>query len=185
MERSRVINIGRSDQIVLSQISTASTSLSQGIYSTDADHLTTRLVRTRACTLCRQKKHGKFKCPKLLVYVNDPIPKNDVSARQTLAMNLSQKSTFVAHKKTRTDRRQVLKSMPVKIAALIIHKRFLIKSNLADTMVPDNYCLECTFLKDGGIEDERYIKVLLSIKDVATFVTRSKVNVIVSLLDKV
>ena len=100
-------------------------------------------------------------------------------------MNLSQKSTFVAHKKTRTDRRQVLKSMPVKIAALIIHKRFLIKSNLADMMVPDNYCLECTCLKDGGIEDERYIKVLFSIKDVSTFVTRSKVNVIVSLLDKV
>ena len=153
--------------------------------STDADHLTARGVRTRACTLCRQKKHGKFKCPILLAYGNVPIPKNDVSARQTFAINLSQKNKFIAHKKGRTDRRQVLKSMPMKIAALIIHKRFLIKSNLADPMVPENYCLECTVLKDGGIEDERYIKVLLSIKDVATFVTRSKVNVIVSLLDKI
>ena len=185
LERSRISNSVRSESNILSQISTASTSLSQDMCSTDADHLTARGVRTRACTLCRQKKHGKFKCPKLLAYGNVPIPKNDVSARQTFAMNLSQKSMFVAHKKPRTDRRQVLKSMPVKIAALIIHKRFLIKSNLADPMVPDNYCLECTVLKDGGLEDEMYIKVLLSIKDVATFVTRSKVNVIVSLLDKI
>ena len=55
LERSRVSNTVRSEQNILSQISTASISLSQDMYSTDADHLTARGVRTRACTLCRQK----------------------------------------------------------------------------------------------------------------------------------
>ena len=129
------------------------------------------------------KKHGKFQCPILLAYGNAPLPNGSLHARQTLAMNLSQINKFSVHKRLDTDTRDVLKSMPKKIAALIIHKRYLINTLLAVTMVPENFCLECTFLKDGGQEDIRYSKVLCRINDVTTFLTKSRTNVIVSLLD--
>ena len=98
-------------------------------------------------------------------------------------MNLSQINKFSVHKRHHEDTREVLKSMPNKIPALIIHKRCLINTGLGVPMVPENFCLECTFLKDGGIEDIRYTTVLCRINDVITYLTKSKTNVVVSLLD--
>ena len=184
LERIRGSYANSADNVDLSQASNTTLSVYHDTGAGDIDHLTARSIRTRSCTLCRQKKHGKFQCPILLAYGNAPIPKNDLHGRQTLSMNLSQKHIYSVHKKSKDDKREVMKSMPMSIPALIIHRRLLIKDDLANPLVPENFCLECTFLKDSGDEDERYTKVLFGIKDVSTFLTKSKTNVIVSLLDQ-
>ena len=83
--------------------------MSYDLCSTDADYLTARGVRTRACTLCRQKKYGKFKCPILLAYGNVPIANNDVHARQAFAMNLSQKTYLLFIRRPEVTVEQFLK----------------------------------------------------------------------------
>ena len=113
--------------------------LSQDIGSGDIDHLTVPNNRTRACTLCRQKEHGKFQCPILLAYGSTPLPNGNLHVRQTLAMNLSQINKFSVHKRTNTDIREVLKIMPNKIPALVIHKTYPINTTLAVTMVPEYF----------------------------------------------
>ena len=46
----------------------------------------------------------------------------------------------------------------------------------------NNLCLECTFLLKGGEEDIRFTKALYRARDVATYVQKTKSNLVVSLL---
>ena len=45
-----------------------------------------------------------------------------------------------------------------------------------------SYCIECTFLLIGGEEDPRYTLVLFRVGDVAAYVTKSQLNVVLNLL---
>jgi len=160
--------------------------ISQNSRQSDVEHLSGRRTKTRTCELCRQKGHGQFKCPSALQYGASTLAKNDLDVRQILATNMSQRFGFKTLIRMEDDDRQVMKSMPcIKIPALIIHKRYLIDNNLVDTNVPENLCVECTFLQVGGEENKLFTKTLFKVRDVATYLTRGRSQVIVSLLHKV
>ena len=171
----------RTTQYSLSQ----NTVESIGSNHSDLNHLRTPRVRTRRCVLCSGKGHGQYKCVKLLAYGCLPLEKGNETIRQQLSQDLSQNETFLTMKRTSDDNRTILKSLPRgNMAALILHRRLLINENLVDPVQPNNYCVECTILVDGGEEDPRYRLVLFRIGDVSAYVTKSKTNLVVSLLDK-
>jgi len=171
----------RTTQYSLSQ----NTVESIGSNHSDLNHLRAPRVRTRRCVLCSGKGHGQYKCVKLLAYGCLPLEKGNETIRQQLSQDLSQNETFLTMKRTSDDNRTILKSLPRgNMAALILHRRLLINENLVDPVQPNNYCVECTILVDGGEEDSRYRLVLFKIGDVSAYVTKSKTNLVVSLLDK-
>ena len=72
-----------------------------------------------------------------------------------------------------------------KIPALIIHEIYLVNNNLVDPNIPENFCVEYTFLQIGGKENNQFSKTLFTVRDIATYLMRVISQVIVSLLDKV
>jgi len=94
-----------------------------------------------------------------------------------------QKESFITHFRDEHDERTVMISFPKgTLTAVILHKRFMINNKVVDPDHPNNYCIECTFLLPGGEEDPRFSRVLFRVGDVAAYVTKSKSNVVVSLL---
>ena len=103
--------------------------------------------------------------------------------RRQLSQDLSQESSFTTSFRSDDDDRCVYKSFPVRhVEAVILHRRLLIDKTVVQPMQAKNYCIECTLLKDGGQEDPRFKLGLFRIGDVGTYITRSKANLIVSLL---
>ena len=114
-----------------------------------------------------------------------PLPDGDLEIRQTLATNLLDPEYYPTHTYGEFDGREIMKSFPkFRLPGLIIHKRFVINENIVQKMVPGNLCIECKFLVKGGKEDLRYTKALFRAKDVATYVQKTKSNLIVSLLHR-
>ena len=160
--------------------------MSQKFRQRDVDHLSRRRTKNRTCELCRQKGHDQFKCPSALKYGANPLAEFGLDARQILVTSMSQKYGFKTLIRVQFDDRKMTKSMPcIKIPALIIHKRYLTKNNLIEPNVPENIYVECTFLQVGGEENKQFTKILFKVRDDATYLTRGRTQVIVSLLHKV
>ena len=171
-------------QLTLSQTSmTSSLPLSSTLSKKESNYLPAKRQRTRACTLCYQRGHGIYKCPKLLNYGSYPLRSGELEVRQSLASNLLDPEYFKSFTRDDDDQREIMKSFPkYRLPGLIIHKRFLISENVVPKLVTKNLCIECTFLVKGGEEDIRFTKLLFSAKDVATYVQKTASNIVVTLL---
>ena len=100
-------------------------------------------------------------------------------------MNIVDYTAYKTFTRDENDERIIMKNFPKKrLPAVILHKRYLIQDNLVNNKVPDNLCIECTFLKKGGDEDINCTKLLFLAKDVATYVQRTTTNLVVSLLHR-
>jgi hypothetical protein len=55
----------------------------------------------------------------------------------------------------------------------------LVDNSLLIPNVPENFCLECTVIHDGGVEHERYTKKLFVLGCIAQFIQISKQNIII------
>ena len=86
------------------------------------------------------------------------------------------------HPRLLTDDRNVFKQMPKTIHALIIHRRYYEVWCASLIRNLSNVCVECTLVNRPGDAHIDYTKVLFSAVAVAGFVTKTKSNLIVSLL---
>ena len=78
------------------------------------------------------------------------------------------------------ENRLLMKSFPAGVQAIIIHKRYLIDNSLILPNLPENFCLECTILHNGGVEHEMYTLTLFTLGSVSQFIQRSKQNIVIS-----
>ena len=176
-------------QLTLSQTSITSSKgasklpLSSSLCNKECNYLPAKRQRTRACTLCYQKGHGIYKCPKLLHYGSFPLRQGDLEVRQTLASNMLDPDYFKSFKRDEDDQRVIMTSFPkFRLPGLIIHKRFIINENVIQKLVTEILCIECTFLVKGGEEDIRFTKNLFHVKDVGTYIQKTASNIVISLL---
>ena len=81
------------------------------------------------------------------------------------------------------DERIVANELPKKVNALIIHKRYYIKTFLDQTLgniaPSDNICVECSIIKDNyTVEDKQLFEPSVIIRHIL----KNKTNVLVNLL---
>jgi len=159
-------------------------SIHSGINDTrDIDHLPPAKARTRRCVLCSGKGHGQFTCVKLLEYGNAPLQKNNMGIRNKLQKELSQDNCIQTTYREADDTRIVKDGFPIRnVRAVVLHRRLVIDKTIVNPLQSSNYCIECTILRDGGEKDPRFTLVLFHPGDVGSYITRSKANLIVSLL---
>jgi hypothetical protein len=55
----------------------------------------------------------------------------------------------------------------------------MIDSTLLNSLVPSNFCLECTILHNGGTEHERYTRTPIHLGCIAKHVTNNKQNIVI------
>jgi hypothetical protein len=83
-------------------------SLSQVSNSNDDSHMPPKNTKGRSCLVCRQKGHGKCRCPLITKYGIKPVEKNNESVRQRLSLNLSVITKFQLDNRPTGDDRTIL-----------------------------------------------------------------------------
>ena len=128
--------------------------LSQLTNSNDDSFLPPPNVKSRPCTICRQKGHGQGRCPYITKFGTTPLEKNNEAVRQRLQKNLSILTTYELQRRHPEENRTILTELPAvrEIKGFVIHKRFLGNGALYNPYTPENICLECTVLHQHGIE---------------------------------
>ena len=138
-------------------------------------------VNTRSCVLCRGQKHSQYSCEMITNNFNcRPLGKNDVSARNALAMSIVNVKGLPLFPRCISDKRTIFDDCPRKQKALVIHKRFIITPEIYLCEDPSNICIECTFLGDGGYPTPEYHRALFKVASVASYVQKSKTNCVAS-----
>ena len=163
---------------------TSSQPLSQSMASNDSNYLVPPKVKSRKFVLCvTQGCGGRFVCQKLRLYGGLPLKGKNKNFRQQLSSNLIKKSSFRIFFRNKGDERSIMKSFPRgTLPAVILHRRYMIDKHMIEPDQSDNYCIECKILLIGGKEDPRYTLVLFRVGDVAAYVTKNQLNVVLSLL---
>ena len=159
--------------------------LSQVSNSNDDDHLNAAKPQTRACSICRQKKHGAKSCPRLTKFGAVALQKGNEQVRMTLSTGIGNISRFSLVSRHPDDSRSIFKEMPAtsEIKAVVLHQRYFISSLLYDKCTSENICIETTILTTGGLEHPSYTKQLFKVDCISAYITRSKTNIIMSQLD--
>jgi hypothetical protein len=134
--------------------------------------------RQKTCSLCYQKGHTVRHCPSLDPYQGIPLAKDDRDARSELSVSLSQPNAYASI--SLNSQSTVHKSLPTGVQALVIHHRMLIDSTLQNSVLPSNFCFECTILHEGGMEHERYTRKAFQLACIAKHITNNKQNIIIS-----
>jgi hypothetical protein len=146
---------------------------------------------TKPCKLCKGPGHrGYMRCIKIIhfcePYNTTPLPKNCYNSRHFLVQKIIKDNAVLTQPLYDSDNREVYKSLPNKMTALIIHKRFKRVSVLTNKGAGESsVILEITFLTNGGNADLRYNQVLFEASPICTWIVRSKTNIIVSQLEDV
>ena len=143
--------------------------------------------KRRRCGICCEKGHHQYMCQKIKAdYGKFPLPKNDDGARNNLAKLLVLVDPMCSSPlmvRQFNDQRIVANELPKKVNALIIHKRYYIKTFLdqtLDTVAPsDNICVECSIIKENyTVEDKQLFDPTVILRHIM----KNKTNVIVNLL---
>ena len=156
----------------------AAPSMAPGIKPASMTPLVNTGKRHKTCSLCYQQGHTVRHCPSIEHYKGLPLAKDDRESRSELSMSLAQPYLFTTRARTSTDKPK--KSLPTGVQALIIHQRQFIEMTIPNNTSPDNFCLECTILHNGGMEHEQYTKTSFQIGCIAKFVTNNKQNIVIS-----
>jgi hypothetical protein len=154
--------------------------------STDSVFLPPATIRTRACTMCQNKGHGRLKCPLVTKYGAVPLQLNNEEIRARLGRNLALISKFQTEHRPLNDERVIFGELPAskEVKGLVIHKRYLIDSTLFNAESAENLAVECTILHDFGQEHPSYTKQLFKVHCIDTWIRRSKSNIILCQLEE-
>jgi hypothetical protein len=161
-------------------------SMSQVMALNDDIHLPPAIVRTRSCTVCRNKGHGVQNCPMVTKYGDVPLQKNNQLIRERLGKNLSVLSKYATNHQPVNDERTVFTELPAlkEVKGLVIHKRFLINSSLFNPDTEENLALECTVIHLEGKEHPSYTRQLFGPDCPSAYINRRMDNVIMSQLEE-
>jgi hypothetical protein len=160
---------------------------SQVSNSNDDQHLPPPKVLERSCAICRQKGHQVSSCERITRFGVPMLPKNNDKVRNRLSCNLSNVSRYALEKRGDTDTRTVFQELPAykEITGIVIHRRYLVNSNLLEVNIAENICLECTIITEQGSDHPNYTKQLFNIECMSADIIRNKTNIIMVQLDEV
>jgi hypothetical protein len=150
--------------------------------SNEGDILAPPKSKKRNCSYCRKSGHHINTCPSLLMYSKPPLPMNDRIVREVLAQDMLHPDKYTTFLRDAGDNRNIVRSFPVGVQGVVIHRRLLITSNVVQVNSIENMCLECTVLKDGCVS-ELFTKVLFRVPAVNAYVNRGKTNIVICELD--
>ena len=109
--------------------------------------------------------------------------KFDLDVRKILVTSLSQRDISKIIIIVEFDDIEVINIMSCNhTPALVIHKRYLIDNTLVGPNVPENLYIGCTFLQVRRRQNKQYTKTYFKVRDVVTYLTRGKSQVILHLL---
>jgi hypothetical protein len=142
----------------------------------------------KLCKLCQIAGHrGYARCPKVKKYSDPfgtaPFPPNCNVSRGALCQKLVKDNGFVTSVLSDNDKRLVLKSMPSKMKALIIHQRYIRKCLEDKGHGSRSIIMQVTFLGEGGDPHPHYDCVLFELNVITKWIHRSKNNIIVNQLE--
>ena len=150
----------------------------------DVAFLPAKRNTSRSCGLCRGVKHTQYSCDKITKnFKCIPLPKNDSKARRSLALKIVNVSGMALFPRHINDKRIIFDDCPNKQKALVIHKRYVIMPTILHCEVPENICIECTFLGEGGYPTKEYHRALFKVASVASYILKSKSNCVASQID--
>lgn len=132
--------------------------------------------------MCKKPGHRRFKCPVLNKYGAPQLPPNNLNIRMDLSTKIGSIYDMSISLRPHDDKRIVMKEIPKKMMALVIHKKYYIENYYSQTVDSKNICVECTWIVEGGYEHPTYKKSLFTAEVIQAHVTRTKTNLIVSLL---
>ena len=135
-------------------------------------------TKNRTCGFCRKSGHFQKNCPSLLCYNKAPLVLKDKTVRDVLCRDLNNTGKYTTHIRDAGDHRNVVRNFPTGVVGVVIHRILLISNNLVHPNCAENFCLECTVLKEGG-ECEFFTKALFNVASVGAFITKSKTNIII------
>ena len=159
--------------------------LSQVSNSNDDAFLNAANTQTRACAICRQKKHGQGSCPRLTKFGAEPLKKGNEQVRLSLSTGIADITRYSLVNRNPQDNRNIFKEMPAasEIKAVVLHQRYLITGVLYNNYTSDNICIETTILSKEGLEHPSYTRQLFKVDCISAYITKSKNNIIMSQLD--
>jgi hypothetical protein len=132
----------------------------------------------RTCKICHKGGHRTFNCPKITKY-GVPLQRDNRELRVELAQTLNTAKTYVWYHLDQNNLPILYDEVPQKnVSAIVLHKIWC--SGLGDN---DVY-VEITALDRSGDVSTDYCNVLIKKHSVSVWITRSKTNLIVNLLQK-
>ena len=149
---------------------------------TDSHVLPPSRVTSKSCSLCRKQGHQFNSCPVFNRYKNPPLARGAREIRESLCRDIYLSSRYATHTRPHEEEEQkdnVFVTLPKQIDGLVIHRRLLIDNTVVNLDSPENYCLECTVLHNGGEEHQMYTKALFHLGAVCKYIGASLSSIIV------
>eukprot|EP00978_Attheya_sp_CCMP212_P026930 scaffold89565_cov27-Attheya_sp.AAC.1 len=156
----------------------------------DDNHMSRVKSLKKPCKLCQQPGHrGFLRCPKILKYCQEygksPFPPKCSASRSTFVERLIKDNGIVSGIFEETDKRNICKSMPRNVTALILHKRLIRNDRVEKGRGALAIIMEVTFLGENGDPHSDYNQVLFELPVITKWILRSNSNILVSQLEEV
>ncbi len=146
--------------------------------SNDLAHVPPPRPNTKTCSICKCPGHQRGSCPKIHQFKTKPLDMGkDLKSRRELSSALSKVSRYRTGFLSEEDKRVVSDSLPTRMLGIVIHQRFYLNRETT------KMCLECTCLDHIGDRHSTFQNYLFEVEIVASYVHRSKTNVVVCELE--
>lgn len=142
--------------------------------------------RTHHCNVCGDRGHNQYKCKRLHTdFGVFPLANKDKLARKTLIVKILSIQSLPGYpifQRQINDIRPIIDEFPKKVAALVMHRRFLINAYLTGHHKECNTCVECTIVRENYTMGPKY---LFEPNVIVTHIVKSQTNVIVNCLSTI
>ena len=138
----------------------------------------------KSCSICKRAGHNnQYECYEFKrVYGVTPLPKSDSIARDNIVKRVLQDNKHPIYNRNVDDERILMKELPKKMAALVIHRKYKVDDNNMSQIYQDNICVECSVVKNGLIPYDLYTRQLFEPTAVIRYIMKSKSNIVGSQL---
>ena len=138
----------------------------------------------KSCSLCKRTgHHNQYECYEFKrVYGVTPVAKSDSTARDNIVKSLLQVNKHPIYNRNDDDERIVMKELPKRMAALVIHRKYKVDDNNMSQTYQDNICIECSVVKEGLIPHDLNTRQLCEPTAVSRYIMKSKSNIVGSQL---
>ena len=110
------------------------------------------------------------------------MAKSDSTARDNIVKSLLQVNKHPIYNRNDDDERIVMKELPKRMAALVIHRKYKVDDNNMSQTYQDNICVECSVVKTGLIPHDLYTRQLFEPTAVIRYIMKCKSNIVGSQL---
>ena len=107
-----------------------------------------------------------------------PLPKSDSAARDKIVKSVLQVDQHPIYNRNTGDNRKVIKELPKRMAALVVHRKYTVDGNNMSQTYQDNICVECSVVNKGLIPHDLYTRQSFEPTAVIRYIMKSKTNIV-------